>query len=108
MVDIDLEKFFDRVNHDMLMHRVSKVIHDKRVLKLIRAYLNSGIMIDGVVVTNEVGTPQGGPMSPLLSNIMLNNLDKELERRGLAFVRYADDCNNYLLLDLKYSGKRYV
>lgn len=96
VVDIDLEKFFDKVNHDMLMHRVSKVIKDKRVLKLIRAYLNSGIMMDGVVVINEMGTPQGGPLSPLLSNIMLDDLDKELERRGLSFVRYADDCNIYV------------
>jgi RNA-directed DNA polymerase len=96
VVDIDLEKFFDRVNHDMLMHRVSKVIEDKRVLKLIRAYLNAGVMMDGVVVKNEEGTPQGGPLSPLLSNIMLDDLDKELERRGLSFVRYADDCNIYV------------
>lgn len=96
VIDIDLEKFFDKVNHDMLMHRVSKVIEDKRVLKLIRAYLNAGVMMDGVVTSSEMGTPQGGPLSPLLSNIMLDDLDKELERRGLAFVRYADDCNIYV------------
>jgi group II intron reverse transcriptase/maturase len=96
VVDIDLEKFFDKVNHDMLMHRVSKVIKDKRVLKLIRAYLNSGVMMDGVIVGSEMGTPQGGPLSPLLSNTMLDDLDKELERRGLSFVRYADDCNIYV------------
>lgn len=96
VVDIDLEKFFDRVNHDMLMARVARIIQDKRVLKLIRAYLNTGIMINGVLVKNEEGTPQGGPISPLLSNIMLDDLDKELERRGLKFVRYADDCNIYV------------
>ena len=96
VVDIDLEKFFDKVNHDKLMHRVSLVIKDKRVLKLIRAYLNSGVMIEGVVVRNEEGTPQGGPLSPLLSNVMLDVLDKELEKRGLSFVRYADDCNIYV------------
>jgi len=92
VVDIDLEKFFDRVNHDKLMARVVREVKDKRVLKLIRAYLNSGVMINGVVVETEEGTPQGGPLSPLLSNIMLDDLDKELERRGHKFVRYADDC----------------
>jgi group II intron reverse transcriptase/maturase len=95
-VDIDLEKFFDRVNHDMLMARVVRVVKDKRVLKLIRAYLNSGVMIEGVVVATEEGTPQGGPLSPLLSNILLDDLDKELEKRGHKFVRYADDCNIYV------------
>ena len=95
-VDIDLEKFFDRVNHDMLMARVARVVKDKRVLKLIRAYLNSGVMVNGVVLDTEEGTPQGGPLSPLLSNIMLDDLDKELERRGHKFVRYADDCNIYV------------
>jgi RNA-directed DNA polymerase len=95
-VDIDLEKFFDRVNHDMLMARVARVVKDKRVLKLIRAYLNSGVMVDGVVMGTEEGTPQGGPLSPLLSNIMLDDLDKELEKRGHKFVRYADDCNIYV------------
>ena len=93
VVDIDLEKFFDRVNHDMLMARVARVVKDKRVLKLIRAYLESGVMVNGVVMDTEEGTPQGGPLSPLLSNIMLNDLDRELEGRGHKFVRYADDCN---------------
>jgi len=96
VVDIDLEKFFDRVNHDMLMARVARVVKDKRVLKLIRAYLNSGVMVNGVVLDTEEGTPQGGPLSPLLSNIMLNDLDRELEERGHKFVRYADDCNIYV------------
>jgi group II intron reverse transcriptase/maturase len=96
VVDIDLEKFFDRVNHDMLMARVARVVKDKRVLKLIRAYLNSGVMVNGVVLDTEEGTPQGGPLSPLLSNIMLNDLDKELEKRNHRFVRYADDCNIYV------------
>jgi group II intron reverse transcriptase/maturase len=96
VVDIDLEKFFDRVNHDMLMARVVRVVKDKRVLKLIRAYLNSGAMLNGVVMETEEGTPQGGPLSPLLSNIMLNDLDRELEERGHKFVRYADDCNIYV------------
>lgn len=96
VVDIDLEKFFDRVNHDILMYKLSRNIKDKRVLKLIRRYLQSGIMINGIVVTNEEGTPQGGPLSPLLSNIMLDELDKELEKRGHRFCRYADDCNIYV------------
>ena len=96
VVDIDLEKFFDRVNHDLLMARVARVVKDKRVLKLIRAYLNSGVMVNGVVMETEEGTPQGGPLSPLLSNIMLNDLDRELEERGHKFVRYADDCNIYV------------
>ncbi len=96
VVDIDLEKFFDRVNHDMLMARVVRVVKDKRVLKLIRAYLNSGVMVNGVVMETEEGTPQGGPLSPLLSNIMLNDLDRELEEHGHKFVRYADDCNIYV------------
>ena len=96
VVDIDLEKFFDRVNHDMLMARVARVVEDKRVLKLIRAYLESGVMVNGVVMEVEEGTPQGGPLSPLLSNIMLDDLDKELEKRGHKFVRYADDCNIYV------------
>ena len=91
-VDIDLEKYFDRVNHDMLMARVARVMKDKRVLKLIRAYLESGVMINGVVMDAEEGVPQGGPLSPLLSNIMLDDLDKELEKCGHKFVRYADDC----------------
>jgi len=96
VVDIDLEKYFDRVNHDMLMARVAREVKDKRVLKLIRAYLESGVMVNGVVMETEEGTPQGGPLSPLLSNILLDDLDKELEQRGHKFVRYADDCNIYV------------
>lgn len=92
VVDIDLAKFFDRVNHDRLMARLATRIEDKRVLKLIRGFLTSGIMIGGLVEPTEEGTPQGGPLSPLLSNIVLDELDKELEKRGLRFVRYADDC----------------
>ena len=96
VVDIDLEKFFDRVNHDMLMARVARKITDKRMLKLIRGFLNAGAMENGLVSPTKEGTPQGGPLSPLLSNIMLDDLDKELERRGLSFCRYADDCNIYV------------
>jgi RNA-directed DNA polymerase len=96
VVDADLEKYFDRVNHDKLMARVARVVKDKRVLKLIRAYLESGVMVNGVVMDTEEGTPQGGPLSPLLANIMLDDLDKELEKRGHRFVRYADDCNIYV------------
>ena len=96
VVDIDLEKYFDQVNHDMLMTRVYRVVKDKRVLKLIRRYLQSGVMVNGVVMETEEGTPQGGPLSPLLANIMLDDLDKELEKRGHRFVRYADDCNIYV------------
>jgi RNA-directed DNA polymerase len=96
VVDMDLDKFFDRVNHDMLMARVARVVKDKRVLKLIRRYLESGVMVNGVVLTSEEGTPQGGSLSPLLANILLDDLDKELERRGHRFVRYADDCNIYV------------
>jgi RNA-directed DNA polymerase len=95
VVDIDLEKYFDGVNHDMLMARVARTVKDKKVLKLIRAYLESGVMVNGVVMDTEEGTPQGGPLSPLLANIMLDDLDKELEKRGHCFVRYADDCNIY-------------
>ncbi|ARN56317.1 group II intron reverse transcriptase/maturase [Sedimentisphaera salicampi] len=96
VVDMDLEKFFDNVNHDILMNRISRRVQDKRVLGLIRRYLQSGIMVDGAVNILSKGTPQGSPLSPLLSNIMLDNLDKELEKRGHKFTRYADDCNIYV------------
>ncbi len=96
VVDIDLAKYFDTVNHDKLMALVARKIKDKRVLKLIRGYLKSGVMINGVAIETEEGCPQGGPLSPLLSNIMLNELDKELEKRGHKFCRYADDCNIYV------------
>lgn len=93
IVEIDLEKFFDRVNHDILMSRVARRINDKRVLLLIRCYLQAGIMEGGLITASREGTPQGGLLSPLLSNIVLDDLDKELERRGLSFCRYADDYN---------------
>ena len=96
VVDIDLEKFFDRVNHDILMSRLARRIKDKRVLRLIRRYLQAGMMSDGLTTARREGTPQGGPLSPLLSNILLDELDKELERRGHKFCRYADDCNIYV------------
>jgi RNA-directed DNA polymerase len=96
VVDIDLEKFFDRVNHDVLMSRVARRVTDKRVLKLIRAYLNSGVLENGLVSPTDEGTPQGGPLSPLLSNLLLDEWDRELERRRHRFVRYADDCNIYV------------
>lgn len=96
VVDIDLEKFFDKVNHDRLMRTLSQRVKDGRVLQLIRRYLQAGVMKRGLVSPNTEGTPQGGPLSPLLSNIVLDELDKELEKRGLLFVRYADDCNIYV------------
>ena len=96
VVDIDLEKFFDRVNHDILMSRLTRRIKDKRVLRLIRRYLQAGMMSEGLTTARREGTPQGGPLSPLLSNILLDELDKELERRGHKFCRYADDCNIYV------------
>ena len=95
-VDLDLEKFFDRVNHDKLMGQIAKRVEDKRLLKLIRAFLNAGVMENGVVSPSVEGTPQGGPLSPLLSNLVLDELDRELERRGHRYVRYADDCNIYV------------
>ena len=104
VVDMDLEKFFDRVNHDILMSRIARKIKDKRVLLLIRKYLQSGIMIGEIKTAREEGTPQGGPLSPLLSNILLDDLDKELERRGHKFCRYADDCNIYV--QSEEAGKR--
>jgi group II intron reverse transcriptase/maturase len=104
VVDMDLEKFFDRVNHDKLMSLIAKRVGDKRLLKLIRRYLESGIMINGISVISEEGVPQGGNLSPLLSNIMLDELDKELEKRGHRFVRYADDCNIYV--KSKRAGQR--
>jgi RNA-directed DNA polymerase len=96
VVDLDLEKFLDRVNHDILMSRVARKVKDKRILRLIRRYLQAGILEEGLVTQRTEGTPQGGPLSPLLSNILLDDLDKELERRGHAFCRYADDCNIYV------------
>jgi RNA-directed DNA polymerase len=96
VVDIDLEKFFDRVNHDILMSRIARRIKDKRLLKIIRCFLEAGIMEGGVCIERHEGTPQGGPLSPLLSNILLDELDKELEKRGHKFCRYADDCNVYV------------
>jgi RNA-directed DNA polymerase len=96
VVDLDLEKFFDRVNHDILMSRVARRIGDKRLLRIIRRFLQAGMMQDGVCVARDEGTPQGGPLSPLLSNLLLDDLDQELERRGHRFCRYADDCNIYV------------
>jgi len=96
VVDMDLEKFFDRVNHDILMSRVARHIKDKRLLKLIRAFLSAGMLANGVVQSRQEGTPQGGPLSPLLANVLLTDFDRELEKRGHRFVRYADDCNIYV------------
>ena len=96
MVDVDLEKFFDRVNHDVLMVRLAKRIEDKRLLRVIRRYLEAGIMVNGVVVERYEGTPQGGPLSPLLANVLLDEVDRMLEKSGHRFVRYADDCNVYV------------
>jgi RNA-directed DNA polymerase len=93
---MDITKFFDRVNHDILIHRIAKRIRDKRVLRLIGASLRAGVMVEGLLVRTEEGTPQGGPLSPLLANIYLDGLDQELAKRGLAFSRYADDCNIYV------------
>ena len=104
VVDIDLEKFFDRVNHDLLMSKIAKHIGDKRIHKIIRRLLEAGVMLKGCCMTTEQGTPQGGPISPLLSNIMLNDLDHELTKRGNSFVRYADDCNIYVAS--KRAGQR--
>jgi group II intron reverse transcriptase/maturase len=96
VVDMDLEQFFDRVNHDILMSRVARQVADKRMLRLLRRYLQAGVMVGGVKVRTEEGTPQGGPISPLLANILLTDLDRELQKRGHRFVRYADDCNIYV------------
>jgi group II intron reverse transcriptase/maturase len=96
VVDVDLEKFFDRVNHDVLMGKLARRIADTRVLGLIRRYLEAGVMTHGVVIERQEGTPQGGPLSPLLANVLLDEVDQELERRGHTFVRYADDCNVYV------------
>lgn len=96
VVDVDLERFFDRVNHDVLMGRLAKNIEDRRMLRILRSFLNAGVMLNGVVVDREEGTPQGGPLSPLLANVLLDEIDKILEARGHRFVRYADDCNVYV------------
>jgi group II intron reverse transcriptase/maturase len=113
VVDIDMEQFFDTVNHDRLMARMQGVVKDKRVLRLVNAFLKAGVMVNGVVVEMKEGTPQGGPLSPLLSNIVLTELDQKLEERGHRFVRYADDCNIYVRSEraarrVLASTKRYV
>ena len=113
VVDIDMERFFDTVNHDRLMARMKAEVKDKRVLRLVNAYLKAGVMVNGVVVETKEGTPQGGPLSPLLSNIVLTELDRKLEERGHRFVRYADDCNIYVRSEraarrVLASTKRYV
>lgn len=113
VVDIDMERFFDTVNHDRLMARMQGVVKDKRVLRLVNAFLKAGVMVNGVVVEMKEGTPQGGPLSPLLSNIVLTELDQKLEERGHRFVRYADDCNIYVRSEraarrVLASTKRYV
>ena len=113
VVDIDLEKFFDTVDHERLMARVRAVVKDKRVLRLVHAYLKAGVMVNGVVAETMEGTPQGGPLSPLLSNVVLTELDRKLEERGHRFVRYADDCNIYVRSEraarrVLASTKRYV
>ena len=104
VVDVDLAKFFDRVNHDILINRLQKRIDDAGVIRLVRAYLNAGIMEGGVVVEPHLGTPQGGPLSPLLANVLLDDVDKALEVRGYSFARYADDCNVYV--SSKRAGER--
>jgi group II intron reverse transcriptase/maturase len=96
VVDIDIERFFDTVNHDRLMARMKQTVEDKKVLRLVNEYLKAGVMVNGVVIGTEEGTPQGSPLSPLLSNIVLTELDRKLEERGHRFVRYADDCNIYV------------
>lgn len=104
VVDLDLKQFFDEVNHDILMSLIAKRVKDKRILHLIRSFLTAGVMVDGVSSQRSKGTPQGGPLSPLLSNILLNEFDRELEKRGHSFCRYADDCNVYV--QTKRSGER--
>ena len=104
VVDLDLEKFSDRVNHDKLMARLARRVADKRLLRIIRRFLNAGLMQDGVCIDRHEGTPQGGPLSPLLANLLLDDLDRELERRGHCFCRYADDCNIYV--QSKAAGER--
>jgi group II intron reverse transcriptase/maturase len=104
VVDVDLERFFDRVNHDVLMGKLENRIGDRRLLRIIRRYLKAGVLADGVVVERHEGTPQGGPLSPLLANVLLDEVDKELERRGHTFVRYADDSNVYVRSER--AGKR--